>query len=196
MVQATASLQPAYQTNILNGKAVVTFDGTNDHMAVSSAAASGVQSVTIFMVGKLLSTKNADQSFFGIGDPSATDKNRGLYIPPNGTSLGFGTWANDITSSVASTTTGNYRVFSVRQNGGTVIIRGDGSGASYQLGRTPQAVQGNVMNMGSMFFNAATTYFATNVSVAEAIYYYADIGAAATSVVERYLGSKWGIAVA
>jgi hypothetical protein len=46
--QSIVASQPIYKTNIINGKPVVRFDGSNDYLALTSASFSGM---TVFAVG-------------------------------------------------------------------------------------------------------------------------------------------------
>ncbi|GEM_PF-3396583 len=68
--QSTAGLKPLYKTNILNGKPVVRFDGSDDYLQAGSAlsAFATASAKTIFVVFKATSVGGPDHNIFEGGD--------------------------------------------------------------------------------------------------------------------------------
>lgn len=56
--QGTSSARPTYQTNVLNGKPVVRFDGSNDNVSIASGVFNGMSTqVSIFIVASSSASK-------------------------------------------------------------------------------------------------------------------------------------------
>jgi hypothetical protein len=68
--QASATNQPTYQANAVNGRPVVRFDGTNDYLSLSGTIVSGAQARTVFVVGK--PTVIGNKGFVDLGNGATT----------------------------------------------------------------------------------------------------------------------------
>lgn len=198
LTQETALNQPGYNANGLNGKAVLTFDGTNQSIFTTNGGANGVNSVSLFAVIYHAAGGNNEDAAFGIGEAGQTRRVRTLYRGSNQTTMGFSMWANDVGSSAYSVDIGGgYHVFSVLQTNRTVQIGRDGLRTTYTVANDSLSVNSNNVFVGGIQPNASHPQNRrVEGSIAECIAYYVDVGATAARVVERYLGAKWGIAVA
>lgn len=197
LTQATAIQQPGYQENAVGGKAVLTFDGTNQRMFTTAGGASGVDNVSLFVVIRHAAGGNNEDSAFGIGASSQLRRVRTFYRASNQTTMGFSMWANDVPTSAYSIDIGGaYHVFSVLQNNRTVQIGRDGLRTSYTVNSDALSVNSNNVFVGGIDQVIDPNNRRIEGSIAEAIAYYQDIGVSAAQQVERYLGAKWGIAVA
>lgn len=70
MTQSTASKRPTWRTAVLNGKAVVRFDGSDDYLSVTSAYTLIAQPFSVFAVVKANSTNTVDRLFDDSNDGS------------------------------------------------------------------------------------------------------------------------------
>lgn len=196
--QGTASQQPTYETNKLNAKPAILFDGSNDILSTSASGGAGVTNASVFAVMRYVAASAEDLPIV-IGKKDTADllagHVRAFYRGSGGNTQGFATWAIDQpTSAYATDTGGSYHIFGFRQTGSTVQIRRNGAGTNYTLSSTPNAVVGNNFSMGSIVGNVAASYY-SNVSVAEVVVLYSYASDDNTSLIEKYLSSKWGIAL-
>ena len=195
--QSSASAQPLYETNQLNGKPVLTFDITDDRMFTTAGGASGVVDASFFVVMRFASGGNNEDSPVGIGQSGQVRQVRTLYRTSNGTTLGFSGWANDISASAYSCDIGgSYHIFAARQTGRTVQMRRDGLGANYTAGSDFSAVNSNNLFIGGIDTVSDGGNRRTDGSFAEVIVFYNYASDTITSLVERYLSRKWGISIA
>lgn len=111
-VQLTTASQPAYATNVLNGKPAVVFDGSNDSLALGNLAGSFPLAATLVVVvtlGESISRGDAEYNLFGTLNNTSNRWNAG-------TGAGnLGLFTSTITTGFPSSmpTNGTY-VFSIR----------------------------------------------------------------------------------
>jgi hypothetical protein len=192
MTQATAGSRPTYQTSQLNSLPVVTFDGSNDILTTSSAGSSGSDDFSVFFVAKTITGEESEDIPLWLGNPAVTRAARGIYRPSGGTTLGFATWANDLTSSAYSLDIGgSYHIFAARLSGSNVQLRRNGLATSYTLPQSALSVSGNIFQLGAIDFG--NFQYAANVAFAEVLVFYSYASDQVTGVVEGYLSSKWAI---
>lgn len=179
--QATGANQPLYKTNILNGKPVARFDGT-DSLATASFTAI-TQPTTIFVVASTRTSGTGTQFICdGIGST-----NRNAIFEASGA----GTMSIFSNAVLASAITGaqplsiwtalfNNTASDLRKNG-TSIVNGT-SGAQVLTG----------VRLG------ASDTASSNLigDIAEYLLYVGNVSGSNRTAVERYLSQKYGIAVA
>jgi len=196
--QSVGSSQPTYATNQQNGKPAITFDGSNDRLTNTNAGSAGVDNCSFFAVARFVAGGANEDLLLGIGEGNQLKQLRSLYRGSNGTTLGFATWANDLTSSAYGVdAAGSYHIFAVRQTGTSVQMRRDGLGTSYTLPSSMSSVLTSNLFVGAPHTNPATNgvNYAANVSFAEIVMFYSYASDATTTLVEKYLSKKWNIAL-
>lgn len=194
VTQGTGANQPVYQTGVLNGKPVVRFDGTNDLMVKSSASSLGT-TVTMFVVG----TTNGNASFnrgtfFDYSTGAVTNTGANLIQKETSPNMAVGFFDGTLDQFDGTAITLPYTaVMYIYNTGSNGFLFQNGvqtaTGATGNISGAP-----NVYTIGSLF-NSVGGWF-LNGDVAEVIFYNGNISTAQKLLVNRYLGNKWGIAVA
>jgi hypothetical protein len=162
-IQLTANLMPLYKTNILNGKPVVRFDGSNDEMAISQ----GITHGTTFVVGKRSSTSSP---FAEVGGGSIGNRRGliGLYYPA-------------------------YATYDEYYVNGTSVPNGGSGAINTQLiftGRSPSTpVNSTTFRLGY----GSPSYAYLNGDIAEMIIYDTSLSSTNRQLIESYLQNKYGI---
>lgn len=184
--QATADNKPTYQTNELNGKPVVRFDGTNDLLSTSSVSVVGDDGTwTVFAVSDLTGgtgaqtivdhdnlTRIAQFLRYSAGSAQAIAFNEagGAFTDSESHGAGF-----DVISSVRS-------ALAVQ-----VFVNGTSGGSTATTGI---AISGSeIVRIGSR--GASGAHLAGDI--AEVLIYSAALSTADREAVEEYLASKYGI---
>lgn len=97
--QSTGTLQPTYNATAFNGGPCVTFNGSSQYMALSSALAS-LNAFTVYYVGAILSSSyswvgmgGADQSLIGTSSTS-------YYLIDGSNNRNFGTYTGSFSANV------------------------------------------------------------------------------------------------
>lgn len=214
--QATAASQPSYTSAAINGRPAVDFNGTRSlTFASSTASFNYLHSSTggvIFMVVRPGATSNPDayrpflinhgdsSSNTGIGfvfDDRASASRNNMLISTVNRGVG-GQQAAAVLANNFFTTANAYCVLSV------VLDCGNATASS----RLRMYLNGTLNSTSNTQTNAASTGNATQnmtigsiggsteAAVAEMIFYQGVLGASQRVAVERYLGKKYGIAVA
>lgn len=196
IAQTAPSQQPTFQSNTLNGKAVITFDGSNDILSNASVGANGINNVTIISVFKMIGGGASQDLPMGIGSTGNSFKVRSMFRASGGTTVGFAGWTPDITSSAYSyDINGSYHIFvtfnSALSGSNNVTIGRDGSISTYS---SSSSFQGTVdgFSVGSLQGTVVGNYY-SNISVAEIIVLYTDPTTITRQKIEGYLAHKWGI---
>ena len=179
MSQATAASQPAYVESSINGKAVVSLDGSNDFMFGATGLAGGA-----FSVFAVLQYKNATTTQQGIlcNDLSTTapstywQANAGTFRGYNGNYVSGGAYtANQIDSIGTTQTPSAYTIY----RSGNVVGTGGAAVAStnngFQIGRLGN---GSLFAYAQVDFGEIITVNAVNTT--------------ARQLIEGYLAWKWG----
>jgi hypothetical protein len=193
--QDTASLQPAYSTNALNGLPILTF---GNNLLFRDTGLNGLTTVSIFAVMRYITASGQDVPM-GVGATGAADAVRALYRANGGTTQGFAGWVRDVAGSAYSTDTGgSHHIFAVwntaLSGSGYVFISRDGLSASY----TPNPV-GTLaathpgFSVGSLQGSLAGGYY-SDISVAEVVVLSTAPNTTNQRLVEGYLAHKWGLA--
>jgi len=184
---ASGSARPTLTAGGLNGRSVMTFDGTATAMTVAANAAFNSNDLTYFVVFRQTSTAN-----------------KGVYTKLNadGTSLGFGlvvrsdpaVWLLQknagapqvLTASVNPTTA--TRIYTVTS---TATATGflDGLSSATATGQTASHSLSQAVTIGA---RASSEYL--NGYIAEIIHFNTALSTADRARVEAYLAAKWGIA--
>ncbi|MDB2414399.1 LamG domain-containing protein [Rickettsiales bacterium] len=190
--QSSASFQPLYGTNVINGLPVLGFDGSNDHMDVDLSFLAG-SAYTIFAVEDRTADKH--EAYF-IGNDGGGGSNLSLHIGYRnfGTPwLSLGQWGNDLDidniPSYTASPTPNIVTAKLDTSVGH-YIRTHKDGVVYEASNTNttaliSANNGNVAN------GFDTKYYQGNIG--EIIIYNKALSQKYMRNVERYLSEKWGI---
>jgi hypothetical protein len=184
---ASGSARPTLTAGGLNGRSVMTFDGTANAMTVAANAAFNSNDLTYFVVFRQTSTAN-----------------KGIYTKLNadGTSLGFGLAVRSVSplvwllqknaagppalqSSVDPTTA--TRIYTVTS---TTTATGflDGLSSVAATGQTASHSLNQAVTLGA---RASSEYL--NGFIAEIIHFNTALSPADRARVEAYLAAKWGI---
>lgn len=189
MTQSTSGSRPLYKINIVNGKPVVRFDGTDDVLA--GANLSALSAAEAFIVVK---TGQADPPAAGAGTGLwhyGTDTQASHYPFSNSNIYdNFGTnsrkTVGDPTPSLAT-----FRLYNVMSKSGTWTARLDGTQiytvASNTVGFRSSCELGNGLSGAGPTFNG---------DIAEVIVYSAELSGSDRDIVEAYIASKYGLTIA
>ena len=179
--QSTAANQPTLTTSALNGKPVITFDGTNDFIA--STSLNITQSYSIFLVAQTNNnTSGRDYLFDGVGS-----QNRSLIALDYSGKIqmwAYNSWAN----SNFNTPSGYFVLSAVF----------DTSSSSLSLNGT----RANGLNIGTSSLTDGITIGANRLAnadylkgrIAEFLILDETASTGTQSIVEGYLAHKWGLA--
>jgi len=190
--QSTSTKQPIFKTNVLNGKPGVDFDGTNDHLQISSLALDTY--ITVFVVAKLTTAKpmfiehsataNSNDGFYFYGASgnhyNVRRTSRNSYV---GTSAWFGSAAAQAALVIDAIATPNP-MGQVYLNG---ALQSDGS-AAFSNSLADSSVT-DTLNIFSR--NGASSF--SDGDLHELIIYNEPLAQADREKVEGYLAHKWGL---
>jgi hypothetical protein len=193
VTQATGANQPTYRTNVLNGKPVVRFDGVNDLMGKSSASSLGT-TVTMFVVGTTNGNASTRGTFFDYSTGAATNTGANIVQRDAGPDMTVGFFDGTLDQFSSGAIALPYTAVMYCYNTGSdgfLFLNGTqaATGATGNISGAP-----NAYTIGSLFNGVASWFL--NGDVAEVIFYNGNISTAQKLLVNRYLGNKWGIAVA
>ena len=176
--QGTANNQPAYSLAARNGKNVLSFDGSNDTLITSDFTVS--QPHSIFVVAKR-AAGGVNQNFTDGGSAG-----RAAVYWANTDSWGI--FAGLAVTSATSTDQ-NWHLFSASFNTTASTLRLDGATIA-------QGHAGTNSYTGLRISGFSSSIALLNGSIAEIVAYSGLLSALQSSAVNRYLGNKWGIAIA
>lgn len=196
--QATGTAQPTWQTNVINGKAVVRFDGTSDFLDTGAISALNTNNLTWFTVSTVSSTTSGApiviRSSYTSGAGAGSATLWGTYYETTGTA-GFRAHARTSDGSIRAAnvggTTGTPTLVTGVWSGGTGIVDGWGSpGSSGQRdGANASATGHQLTRLGS---SSAGGGFLSG-DIAEAMVFTSVFNTAQRTVTENYLGAKYAI---
>ncbi len=180
-IQATAGSRPVLKLNNMNGKPIVRFDGTastlraagltlvqpNDWYLVATNTAAGANDAVFF------DGVSAHQKFYKAGPNAA-----------NTWSLTAGTVNTGLTADTSA------HVFTVTVNGASSVFRVDGVAKALTAGDSGAA------GLTGLDIGCAAAADFLPGDIAEFVAFNRVLTALERQTIERYLGSKWGIAVA
>ena len=194
LVQPTATQQPALSLNAQNGLSVLTFDGSNDFMSNPSVGASGLSVIHIIAVFRMISGGASEDIPMGVGPTGAQGAIRAFYRLNNGTTVGFGGWATDITASVYSYDIGgSFHIFEIFNTQlatpNQIRIGRDGLITTYSVGTLNPTVDG--FSVGSLQGGAVGNYY-SNIAVGEILVKYSEWPLRERQLIHGYLGWRWG----
>jgi hypothetical protein len=195
LTQATAGVRPLYITNILNGRAILRFDGTDDLLASAASfgsnnTLSGDCEASVFVVyRKSASTKG---HILGWGDVNVANASFGVYDDGSIRAWAFAGGQVFYFSSFGTTS------FIVREfhksagaiNTTSISIRNGASDAAGGSASSTPAVDGSQLFCLGRWANSGA-YFQGDV--AEVVIYNRKLTAAEQSQVRGYLNNKWSV---
>ncbi len=190
--QTTANNRPSNSAQTLNGRAVMTFDGSNDIMSFTGTARTDETQFVVVrsnMVAGVVSTQQIlgdASSGFGL---NATIKNDGaansdLFAQCGGFSVG--------------TTAARYQFPANNPFGPAVVshIRSSASGGILRTDGVQRATCTTSNSYALARIGGVGSSFPLNGYIAEIVIYSRALSVADVRRVERYLGAKWGLTVA
>ncbi len=176
-------------SNTINGKNVVTFQGTDDTMQIAANAAFNANSQTIIIVARQATAANevlwykADSnSAVGVITRYRTGTQFWLYQKNDGSA------ATLVNASNTNTNTNVYATVLEPANQAGFV-----NGASVATATVTTAYDNN---SGPFLGSRRDVGEYLNGDIAEVLHYSRALSASERSKVERYLGGKWGITVA
>ena len=185
--QATGGKQPAYSSTI-NGKNVVTFQGTDDTMQIGANAAFNATSQTIIIVSR--QNANANQALWYKADSNSAV---GVITRYRASNVFWHYQKNDGTAETlaVANTNSNVNVFA------TVLEPAAQAGytnGSLVVSTTVTTAYDN--NSGPWLGSRRDVGEYLQADIAEVLFWNRALSASERSRVERYLGRKWGVTVA
>ena len=190
ITQTTANNRPLVRANILNGRSVLEFDGSNDRLETPALAADWPALTAFVLFQRDTTTVNPHLfarsyllSFLASTAPATSNT---FFIAANGTGLNSGNGA--IASSVWHRLTNHW-------TGGTsgatsAFIRVDGTSFGTGAGTSNATGLANeIVHIG----NRAAGDRGFDGYIAEMLLYSTSLSAAAIAKVEGYLKTKWGL---
>lgn len=196
--QATENNRPILKTSQLNGKNIISFDGVNDSLSITtSALLRNVSGYTIFAIRKNRS--------------SVTVSSKVLFV--NGSTLKFElntTATNSIQarcrrlttdtiatfSAGANTTTANsFQLFCAQVDhlNTTIKVFRNGSQIASNSAFMTSGNSSDVSNVSVLCANAARTGQWADTDIAELLIYHGALSDTDRGTIESYLTTKWGL---
>lgn len=177
----TGGNAPTLQTNIVNGRPVVRFDGTDDYLTVTLAA---TQPFTVIIVAKHVSGAVDADEIMGGGFTAAPAAAGALYA----TNAATDTFDWSTGSAVSpGNLDASFHIHGTVVNGASSTLRLDGTSSTGDLGSNDMAAF--ALGAGSDGGTPA------DVDVAEAIAYNVGLSTSELAQVEAYLSNKYAIAL-
>lgn len=197
-VQATGGAQPRYKTNIVNGKPVIRFDGSDDVMNTPDImTATASPGTVMFWVMKRNTIGGANDKFFW-SFRNNSQASGTLFVGVLEHAVGFPNavrWNVNPGSSSEPISTGTADTFTVyalafaSASSVTPYVNGVAGTAFAVHGDISSTNQVRLGNVGSVGSNAAA------YDMAEMIWYEGILSTANRNAVIGYLGSKYGITI-
>jgi hypothetical protein len=188
--QTTANNRPSNSAQTLNGRAVMTFDGSNDVLQFTGVARTDE---TWFLVGAANSSAASSKAHVMLGNASP---GHGLHFVPK---LDGG--ATNILGYLGGFGAANTARYDIAGGGNVAatlvsVVRSAASGGTMwtngvQRGSCSTSSSTTMDRLGLPSTGTAATCF-----ISEALIYSRPLSTAERRLVESWLGKKWGIAVA
>ena len=174
--QGTGANQPVFKTNIINGRSILRFDGSNDTLSTSDLGLS--QPDTVLLVGKQTS-KSTPGRFL---DAVINRQLLGLS-----TSGFFDCYAGSASLNDAVDHSGGFHILSMAFNGASSFGYVDGT----------QVVTGNPGSggLGTTYLGSDSGSGVLNGDLAELIIYNSLLSTTNRQNVERYLSTRYGVSI-
>lgn len=188
----TATNPPTYKIDIINGKPVYRFDGTNDKMAnsnLSSLITNGAHCIFMVLKVKAFNTNNATPNLNECIFSDGTDGNISCYVKSNSGSPIVGFDSNDgVSDSIAISLTADAPyLIQIRHEGGFIYIKkndeAETSTASADTTATNQLLLG---------CNFDSTEF-TQMDIAEIIIYDNALSAMDRLAISNEMNTKYAL---
>ena len=200
--QATASLKPIYRTSIINGRAVVRFDGVNDVLSMGTALNfERTDTFTIFVVAKPTSTASNDGLIAKRG--AAAAYTGWTFLKTSNNTLGFqlinnfsgGNYLQSLTGGPTNIT-GSFRILGMTYAGTSLI-----SGVLLYINGAAETFTADLDSLSASILTAAPSNIgninnggnALTGDVAEIIVFNSVLSAANRQRVESYLAGIYDI---
>ncbi len=178
--QATAGAQPTYQTNQINGRAVVRFSNTATKDYMTGTLPTGYGDLAVFVAARMSNVSSADGVFFGFGsnDPSLLSSGGNFAVDDGGV--------------------GAFSDLSLTNSQAFLLTLWRSASVGYLASRNGSVTNDSAKFVG--FSNTATSYSlgSSNGSVgmldgdiAEIIVYNSDLTGANRTAVLQYLNSRY-----
>ena len=195
LAQETAGAQPTYTAAGVSGKNVLTFDGGD---VLSASAAYSTQSNTIFFVAR----QNTNVPFagvFALSPPSGNDNgnNNALLVELANTDNVLNVQRGALHSSALSGAgLLPLSVVTVRAQAVGLLLRTNGTIATNNTSNNFSGTSAGILVGGRFQSGAISASFRADMTLCEILHYTAALTDSDISRIEKYLGAKWGIAVA
>jgi PKD repeat protein len=192
--QPSTIQRPLLVGNILNGKPVIRFDGTNDFLSAGDTLDIGTHSKTFFIVGGKLAA-NASGSFFAKAKATNAVTRYGLYSDNTGLNYIYHDAVNksilvnpappkvNIYSSTVNRTTLQLKLFANSQQIGTSNSIQNASFNFNSTNRFLVGAYGNATDNGEVFF--------LNGDIAEVLFYNRALSDSERTQIEQYLRFRY-----
>jgi hypothetical protein len=192
VVQATGANQPIFKVNIINGKPVIRFNGTNNFLQKTSATAMSSTN-TLFVVGTINANATNRGTFFDYSTTVAT--NTGVnFLVESGGGIHYITGFYDGTldqANSATITLPKTNVFHIYNDGANGFLYGKQTSlASVATGNTNNTGT-RAYTLGSLFGSVANYFL--NGDIAEILFYSGQLSNANATAVLGSLAGKWGL---
>ena len=195
LAQGTAGAQPTYTAAGVNGRNVLTFDGGD---VLSASATYSTQLNTIFVVVRENQAVNFG-GVFALTPASGNDNgnNNALLIEQasNDNVIVVQRGASQF-PSLSGAGLLALSVVTVRAQAVGILLRTNGTVAANNTVNNSSGTSTGVLVGGRFQSGAISGSFRANMTVCEILHYTAALSDAEIARIERYLGTKWGIAVA
>jgi hypothetical protein len=190
VTQSNPSYRPA-RTGTLNGKSVVTFDGTDDFLSRSAVACS-TQWTAFAVCTKTISTS----ATIILSQQPTSGSLQAQYLRVNSLvaeAIGFAATNSAVTDTGLSVSQGVPSIISSRQNASAIEVYKDGvgNGGTACVQQSVASAVLNISGYGGIPQNAAGGGWQGDV--AEIVIYNTALTTAQRASVEAYLATKWGI---
>ena len=192
--QAVAAQQPAYDA----ANKTITFDGSNDYLFSNTTGASGITSVSMLTVMRMISGGATQDLPMGIGETGTAGTVRCFFRASGGTTVGFAGWSRDVTTSDFSYDIGgDYHIFAgwntqLATPNNVRLSRDGATPIAYSTSSSPLASTFDGFSVGSLRGALVGNYY-SNISVQEIVVLYSAITDADRQKLEGYLAWKWAL---
>lgn len=193
--QSTTAAKPLYKVGIAGGRPVVRFDGVDDYLTVANEATFDMATPTIFVVGTASAgtgTFLGKVTFAGaVGD---ADRRKLNVRRASSTTFSLQSGADAAFKASGTLSWTGFNVMSVVGRGAadyTLAVNGTAADA------TTPTLDFSTFNNASLIVGASTSgaEFLTG-DIAEIVVYNRALSATERKAVERYLGARYGVAIA
>jgi hypothetical protein len=196
---STLNNRPILKINQINGKNVVSFDGSNDFLANSSTVFCNVSGYTFFGVKKNRSTvSGGTRTFFDNNDGSTQIRFSLITAATNQTRMRGRRLTTDtlttLTAPNNNTTIGNFELFSVIVDHTNTTVKLFKNG-SLNASNVNFLTSGNTsdVSLRTIIGSFSTGSGHADIDVAEIIAYHGVLSDTDRGKIESYLTTKWGL---